>query len=95
MTKLVALERIYGLFSNITYAEKHDEVELIKYHDEQVGFYRNLRTSEPFHAKKERIGEVEIADIFLFVETEKKKQQTVREQNTAKIKNDNQADLFN
>jgi len=35
MKKLVALEKIHGLFSKITYAERHDELEFIHDHDDE------------------------------------------------------------
>jgi hypothetical protein len=92
MKKLVALEKIHGLFSKITYAERHDELEFIHDHDDEIGFYRNLRTNEPFHTRKERVGEIEQANILFFVETEKKDSKpSSKKKDTGDI---NQAKLF-
>lgn len=92
MKKLVALEKIKGMFSGIIYAEKHDQLEFIKDHDHEIGFYRNLRTKEPFHARKEKIGFIEQSDIFLFVETEEKHQNSTKRKKSAG--NINQHELF-
>ena len=92
MKKLVALEKIHGLFSQITYAEKHDKLEFIKNHDDEIAMYRNLRTKELFHTRTERVGEIEIADIFLFVETEKKQSKSSHKKKD--VGDINQAKLF-
>jgi hypothetical protein len=73
MKKLVALETIKGMFSGIIYAHKHDELEFINNHDDEIGYYRNLRTREPFHCKTEKVGEIEQSEFFLFVEHEETK----------------------
>jgi len=92
MKKLVALEKIRGLFSGIVYAEKHDEVEFLKEHDDEISMYRNLRTREPFHCRKEKVGEVEQSDIFLFVdESVKKLKESRRKIDTG---SENQMNLF-
>jgi hypothetical protein len=92
MKKLVALEKIKGMFSGIVYAEKHDELEFLKEHDDEISMYRNLRTHEPFHCKKEKVGEVEQSDIFFLVDEEVKKlKESRRKIDTG---NDNQMSLF-
>jgi hypothetical protein len=92
MKKLVALEKVFGLFSKITYAERHDQIEYIKDHDNEIGFYRNLRTGEPFHCRKEKIGYIEQSDIMLLIEkdTTKKKNSYTK----ARVEDASQTKLF-
>lgn len=94
MKKLVALEKIFGMFSKITYAEKHDELDFLKDHDHEIGLYRNKRTNEPFHARKEKVAEIDQSDIFFFVEETKKKQVNHKSKSKQKEADTNQQELF-
>jgi hypothetical protein len=94
MKKLVALEKIEGMFSKITYAHKGDELQFIKEHDDDISMYRNLRTHEPFHCRNEKVGEVEQSEFFLFVDEEKVKTKTNKKTSHSKESGTNQMEMF-
>lgn len=72
MQKLVALEQIKGLFSKIVYAEKYDEVEET-INRIGVSQFKNLRTSELFDCRNERVGLVDDFIIINYIPEIKKK----------------------
>jgi hypothetical protein len=92
MKKLVALEQIKGLASKTIYAEKHDELEFLSQHDDEISCYQNLRTGEKFHCRTKRVAEIEHEDIILFVETEQKQ---IKANNKKRdVGSENQLNLF-
>jgi len=92
MIKTVALERIVNVVNRVVYAEKHEELKLIKHHDDEFSVYYNARLEQTFITRKTKVAEIEERDIIFFVEKQiKKEKQSNRKKD---VGNDNQGSLF-
>jgi len=91
MIKLVALEKIYGMATKTTYAEKHEEVVFVKDHCDEYAVYLNERINQKFIAKKAMVGEIEQAAIISFVEQKTKK---INNSRRTKTDDKNQMEIF-